>query len=370
LLSVAIKLLLRQIDRTAITILMVVPVVALLVSSNLVASGYLQQATGAVDLVRPSGTYLAYQAGSASPSTSSLSYATFVAVEHSSSVSSALPLLEFPTVVAQGRSSVNATVLATDMSAFIKARHSSVYGKVAAADGQADAGAILEKILGIKVGDNVTVRAFSGSQTLTIVGIFNSTDQSDTGLILPLSSAWSMWPQTSDRVSDIEFASTSATALSTISGGLTVIPEQGIDQIVVSFGSQTSSLLASWTDILLALTAVAAVAASFRIVSEVSQEYRIIRALGGGLWTARRLVLYELVLIALSASIIGACAGLVMTTMFATVLQALAGLPAFPGVDLPRFAETLGLAFILILGAGSLSLWSLPRKIAGSGESP
>ena len=255
-LSVAIKLLLRQIDRTAITILMVVPVVALLVSSNLVASGYLQQATAAVDLVRPSGTYLAYQAGSASPSASSLSYATFVAVEHSSSVSSALPLLEFPTVVAQGRSSVNATVLATDMSAFIKARHSSVYGKVAAADGQADAGAILEKILGIKVGDNVTVRAFSGSQTLTIVGIFNSTDQSDTGLILPLSSAWSMWPQTSDRVSDIEFASTSATALSTISGGLTVIPEQGIDQIVVSFGSQTSSLLASWTDILLALTAV------------------------------------------------------------------------------------------------------------------
>ena len=355
-LSVALKLLLRQVDRTAITILMVVPVVALLVSSNLVASGYLQQATAAVDLVRPSGTYLAYQAGSASPSTSSLSYASFVGVEGSSSVSSALPLLELPAVVAQGRSSVNATVLATDMSAFITARHSSVYGKVAAAGGQADAGAILEKVLGIRVGDNVTVHAFSGSQTLTIVGIFNSTDQSDTALILPLSSAWSMWPQTSDRISDIEFAGTSATALSMISEGLTIIPEQGIDQIAASFGGQTSSLLASWTYILLALTAVAAVAASFRIVSEVSQEYKTIRALGGGLWTARRLVLYELALTALAASVIGACAGLVMTMMFATVLQALVGLPAFPGVDLSRFAETLGLAFILILGSGSLSL--------------
>jgi ABC-type antimicrobial peptide transport system permease subunit len=373
----AVKLLLRQVDRTVITVLMVVPVVTLLVSSNLVASGYLQQATAVVDLVRPSETYLAYQAGSASPSSSSLSYDSFLSVKNSTSVTSALPLLLllFPTVVNQGRNATNTTIIGTDMSAFIKAHHSSVYGRVAAAAAsgdQADAGAILEKMLNIKVGDNVTVVSSAGTRTLTIVGILNSTDQSDTSLIIPLTSAWSIWPQTSNTISEIEFASAVPPAsLSSISSakGLIVIPEQGIDQIALSFGTQTTSLLTSWTYILLALAAAAAVAAAFRIVSEVSQEYMTIRALGGDLWTARRLVFQQLSLIALTASIVGACTGLVMTMMMATMLQALVGLPAFPGFNLARFAETVGLAFALVLGAGSLSLLSLPRKIGETGDS-
>ena len=169
-LSVALKLLLRQIERTAITILMLVPVVALLISSNMVASGYLQQASVSVDLVPASNLYLAYQQGSPTPSASSLGYDAFTRIQ-GSGASFAMPLLSFPSVVTDGARSANTSVLATNATAFVEARPSLVYGKVAETGSQADAGAIIAKILGIKVGDHVTVDAFSRTQTLTVVGI-------------------------------------------------------------------------------------------------------------------------------------------------------------------------------------------------------
>lgn len=366
-LSLAVKLLLRHIDRTAITVLMLVPVVALLISSNMVASGYLQQASGSVSLVQPSNAYLAYQPGSATPSTGSVSYDAFVRIEQSG-VSSALPLLSFPSVVSDGARSANASVLATNTTAFIKARASIVYGKVADSGSQADAGAIIAKVLDIKVGDVVTVDAFSRTQTLTVVGILNSTDQSDTGLILPLSSVWTLWPQTADRISYVEFVANDQNVASSISGNMTVIREQGIDQIALSFSNQTAGLLSTLTYVLLALSAAAAVAAASRVVTEVSQEYDTVRALGAELRAARSLVLYQLLVISAVSVLIGVSAGIVSTSILATLLKALDGLPLSPGID-PVKLFTIGTAsFLLILGAGSLSLAWLPRRIGETGE--
>jgi hypothetical protein len=183
---------------------MLVPVVALLISSSMVTSGYLQQATSSVELVAPSNAYVAYQAGSASPLSSSIGYDAFVRIQ-GSGVSSATPILSFPSVITVDANSTSVSILATNMSAFIVERQSVVYGKVAETGNQVDAGAIIAKILDIKVGDSVAVDAFSETRTLTVVGILNSTDQSDTGLILPLSSSWEFWPQTTNRISYVEF---------------------------------------------------------------------------------------------------------------------------------------------------------------------
>jgi ABC-type lipoprotein release transport system permease subunit len=369
LLSLAVKLLLRHIDRTAVTVLMLVPVVALLISSNMVASGYLQQAASSVSLVHPSDAYLAYQPGSATPSSSSVSYDSFVRIE-GSGVSSAVPLLILPSVVSDGVRSANASVLATNMTAFVEARNSIVYGRVADAGNQADAGAIIAKVLGIKVGDSLIVDALSRIQTLTVVGILNSTDQSDTGLILPLSSSWTLWPQTANKVSYVEFVATDQGAVSSISQNMTVISEQGIDQIAASFDSQTASLLTSWTYVLFALSAAAAVAAALRVVTEVSQEYDTVRALGARLSTARALAFYQLLVISGVSVLIGISAGIVSTSILATLLKALDNLPLSPNVDPVKLLTTGTASFLLILGAGSLSLAWLPRKIGETGEAP
>ncbi len=368
--SVAVKLLLRHSERTAVTVLMLVPVVALLVSSNMVTSGYVQQAAASVSLVQPSDAYLAYQPGSSSPSSSTMSYASFLSVE-ASNVTSALPLLSFPATLGEGASGFfNSSVLATNMTAFLAARHSIVRGKVAAASGgQADAGAILAQALHLKAGEKVTVEAFSQAQTLTIVGVLNSTDQSDTGLILPLASSWALWPQTADKVSYVEFESGDQGALSSISGSLTVMKEEGIDRIAKSFDSQSASLLSNWTYVILALSAAAAIAASSRVVTEVSQEYDTIRALGARLSTARALVFYELLLVSGASIILGISVGIVSTSVLGTLFKAIDGLPLFPSIDLVQLVTVGTTVFLLVLGAGSLSLVWLPRRIGEAGES-
>jgi ABC-type antimicrobial peptide transport system permease subunit len=369
LLSVAVKLLLRQSERTTISILMLVPVVALLVSSNMVTSGYLQQAAGSVSLVQPSSAYLAYQPGSVTPWSSSISYDAFVRIQQSGA-GAAVPLLSFPSVVSDGLKRANLSVLATNMTVFVAARNSLVFGNVAEAGSQADAGAIVAKALDIKVGDLLTVDAFSRTQTLTIVGILNSTDQSDTGLILPLSSSWTLWPQTADKISYVEFSSSDANVVSGISGNMTVIREQGIDQIARSFNTQTANLLTSWTYVLFALAAAAALAAASRVVTEVSQEYDTIRAIGARLSTARTVVLYELVLISGTSVLVGVAAGIVSTSILGTLLKAIDGVPLFPSINPVQLFTTGTVSFLLILGAGSISLAWLPRKIGWTGGSP
>ncbi|HUK75495.1 MAG TPA: ABC transporter permease [Nitrososphaerales archaeon] len=368
-LSIAIRLLLRHSERTAITVLMLVPVVALLVSSNMVTSGYLQQASASVSLVAPSDAYVAYQAGSASPSASSLSYDAFVRIQ-GSGVGSPTPVLSFPSTVAYGVNSTSSSVLATNMTAFIASRHPIVYGKVAATASQVDAGAITAKILGIKVGDLVTVEAFSQTKTLTVVGVLNSTDESDTGLILPLSSSWALWPQTAGKISYVEFVSPDAGAVSSLSGNMTVIREEGIEQIARSFDSQTSGLLTNWTYVLFALAAAAAIAAASRVVTEVSREYETVRAIGARLSTARALVFYELLIITGISVLVGVAAGIVSTSILGTLFKAIDGLPLAPSISPTQLAAVGTASFGIILGAGSVSLAWLPRKLGEAGESP
>jgi ABC-type lipoprotein release transport system permease subunit len=367
LLSIAVKLLLRHVERTAVTVLMLVPVVALLISSSMVTTGYVQQATAAVSLVQPSDAYLAYQEGSASPLSSSLAYDAFLGVA-GSGVTSATPILTIQSVVSEGGGSANSSVLATNMTAFIASRQSIVYGKVAEGLGEVDAGAIIAKILGIKPGDNVTVDALSQSRTLTVVGILNSTDQSDTDLILPLSTAWELWPQTADRISYVEFDTPDQGAISSFSGNMTVIREEGIDQIARSFDAQTSSLLSSWTYVLFALAAAASVAAASRVVTEVSQEFNTVRALGAKLSTARALVFYELLIISAVSVLIGVSMGVVSSSMLGTLFKAVDGLPLAPSISPVELATVGTASFLFILGAGSVSLAWLPKRIGRTGD--
>ena len=366
-LSVAVKLLLRHSERTAVTILMLVPVVALLISSNMVTSGYLQQASVSVSLVAPSDAYLAYQTGSTTPSSSSMNYDNFVRIQDSGA-SDAIPLLNFPSVVSKGANVVNSSVLATNMTTFVTARHSITFGNIAVTRSQVDAGAIIAKILDLKVGDLVTVDAFSQTQTLTVVGILNSTDQSDTGLMLPLSSSWVLWPQTSSRISYVEFVADDQRVVSSLSGNMTVIREEGIDQIARAFDSQTSNLLTNWTYVLFGLSAAAAIAAASRVVTEVSQEYETVRALGARLSTARALVFYELLIISGISVFIGVSAGLVSTSLLGTLFKAIDGLPLAPSISTDQLVTVATASFVLILGAGSISLAWLPRKIGETGE--
>ena len=146
--------------------------------------------------------------------------------------------------------------------------------------------------------------------------------------------------------------------------------EQGIDRIAASFNSQTANLLTSWTYVLFALSAAAAIAAASRVVTEVSKEYDTVRAIGARLSTARALVFYQLLVITGTAVLMGMSAGIVSTSILSTLLKAVDNLPLSPSVDPLRLFATGTASFLLILGAGSLSLLWLPRKIGQTGEAP
>jgi predicted lysophospholipase L1 biosynthesis ABC-type transport system permease subunit len=151
---------------------------------------------------------------------------------------------------------------------------------------------------------------------------------------------------------------------------MTVIREEGIDQIARSFNSQTASLLTNWTYVLFALSAAAAIAAASRVVTEASQEYNTIRALGTRLSTARALVFYELLIISGVSVLVGTSAGIVSSSILGTLFKAIDGLPLAPSINPVQLAIVGAASFLFILAAGSISLAWLPRKIIGTGEAP
>ncbi len=147
-----------------------------------------------------------------------------------------------------------------------------------------------------------------------------------------------------------------------------MVREEGIDQIARSFDDQTAGLLTNWTYVLFALSAAAAIAAASRVITEVSQEYNTVRAIGARISTARALVFYELVIIAGISVNIGIAAGIVSTSILGTVFKAMDGLPLAPSIIPVQLATVGAASFLLILGSGSIALAWLPRRISDTGE--
>ncbi len=339
--SLAFRLLLRKIDRTAITIMILVPVVAILVGSNLLIGAYATETQSVVGSLQPGGDYIAYGIPG------SLSYSTYLTINRSD-VSWAVPYLEIPAVTIGG---TNTSIVGTNINALIAAKHSQLLGKIATDEYQADAGAILSKLLVLSIGENVSVQTSSFSHTFKIVGIINSSGPTDAQLLIPLSSAWSIEPNENQSLSFVEFSTSHQIAPPQ---GVRITDATGLRQVAKTLGSDTVSLISTWTYVLLFLIAVVGVAASQRVLSGSAAEYEVLRIIGASLSQARRLLLYEFTLVAAASVIIGCSLGIAIVEVLLTFLQALFHTPVIVGISLVQLLILCGTSFVLIFLVGSL----------------
>lgn len=338
LLSVALKLLLRKIDRTAIMILILVPVVAMLVGSNVLIGAYSTEAQSVINSVNPGGVYVA---------NGPLNYSTFVMI-NKSHIEWAVPYLNVPATI---NGKTNTTILGTNISTLISVKHSQLIGRSATDAAQVDAGAILAGVLRLKIGDNLTIQAFSTNHTFEIVGILNSSDPTDTQLIMPLSVVWGSWPKTNDSLSYVEFRTAQGFPPP---DGITVSDASSLKLVASSFSSDIASLISTWTFVLLFLAAVVGIAASQRVISGTVLEYDVLRIIGAKLSTARKLIFYEFLIIAGVAVIIGASFGIVAVDVMLTFLSAFFHTPIFLSPNLGQLLLLCGSSFLLILFVGSI----------------
>lgn len=356
--SLAQRLLLRKIDRTVITIMMLVPIIALLIGSNLLITGYVHEVQNTINVTEPSKEYMIYNSSNIFPN--SMSYITYLQI-NASEVKEAIPYLQVNGVVLVDNRNYSTIITATNIQSFVLTRHPAVSGTLPTNISEIGVGAILSKLLGVKTGDQIGVTIFSQTRNFTITSVFNSTSKYDVMLLLPFSTMWKFWPVTSQSVSYIEFQASKIP--SGIPAGLTISGEATLGQVVSSFTTETRNLIQVWVYILLGLSAIVAVGASFRTTNGTVLEYRILRTIGAKIYEARRLIVYEHLAVSGVSTVVGVTAGVVATEVISTFLSSTFGLPLIPAIDIVQIS-LLGIAsFALIFLSGIVSIYRISRSI-------
>ena len=358
--SLAQRLLLRKIDRTTITIMMLVPIIALLIGSNLLVTGYVHGTQATLSISPQSNEYMVYNSSNIFPN--SMSYNTFLQI-NTSRVSQAAPYLQVSGALLTGNTNYTVSIAATNLQLFVHTKHPNILGSLPSKENEIAIGSILSKLLGIKTGNQIRVTISSETQNFSITSVINSTSKYDAMLLLPLSTMWTDWPMTDQRVSFIVFQSSAIPT--NLSQGLTVTNEASLNQVVSSFTRETTNLIQIWVYLLLGLSAIAAVAASFRTISGTAFEYRILRTIGAGISTARRLLVYEHFIVSGISSIFGVAAGIVMTEVISTFLNSMFSIGIVPEVNLTEIGSLGAASFALIMLTGLISIYRVPRSIQG-----
>ena len=237
---------------------MLVPIIALLVGSNLLITGYVHGTQATLSISQPSNEYMVYNSSNIFPN--SMSYNTFLQI-NTSRVSQASPYLQVSGDLLTGNTNYTVSIAATNLQQFVHTKHPNILGSLPSKENEIAIGSILSKLLGIKTGNQIRVSISSETQNFSITSVINSTSKYDAMLLLPLSTMWSDWPMTDQRVSFIVFQSSAIPT--NLPEGLTVTNEASLNQVVSSFTRETTNLIQIWVYLLLGLSAIAAVAASF-----------------------------------------------------------------------------------------------------------
>lgn len=338
--------------------MMLVPIIALLIGSNLLVTGYVHETQKTIEISQPITQYMIYNSSNIFPN--SMSYNNFLQI-NTSGVKEAIPYLEVNGVAFVGNMNYSVSIIATDIQSFVQTSHPQVSGSLPSKEGQIAIGAILSKLLGLKTENQIKVTIFSQTRDFSITSILNSSSKYDVALLLPLSTIWNEWPVTDQKISYVEIQS--SVIPGNIPTSLTIMKEPSLNQVVTSFAAETTNLIQIWVYILLGLSAIVAVAVSYRTISVTKFEYGILRTIGARVSTARILLVFEHLMVSIISIIIGVAAGIVLTQVISTVLNSTFGMTILPAVNLTQIGLLGVSAFALIFLSGLLSIYYLPKLV-------
>jgi ABC-type lipoprotein release transport system permease subunit len=247
-----------------------------------------------------------------------------------------------------------------DVEAYLNKNSAAINGSTPKNTDDANIGVILSNLANIQKNDYVTITINGQSTQLKISGVIRTQTQSDSHLIVPLTTLQSITSQNS-TVSYIEFAvKDTAKSIQTISNLTSILPSNVqilSTQQVVSFASNINDQTVTFIDVWSVAIYVVVIAASYvtasRLINESEYDIYTLRTLGATKRSTINLVVTYVLVIGLLGSLLGLSVGIVGTQVASTAARwALGNTQLAPFINVTEALKILCFAIICAVAGG------------------
>jgi len=323
--SLTFKMLFRK-KGTASAIIAIALLIALLASINSLLNNINAETTVLSALSSTGQTYIITSTNSTSLSDSHIDANLINQIRNNSNVNYATSqqLTQATLTTKSGNYTIN--ILAVDnVQAYLNNRRASINGSISQKPSETDVGIILSQLASINKNDSVQITVNNQRAQLKVVGITQTTQQSDTQLIMPLATLQNLTQQNS-TVSFIEFSlknpDTNNKSIKNITqilpNDVKVTKIQQITQFAQSINNQTTNFINVWSIAIYAVVIAASYVMATRLVNEAKYELYTLRTLGTKKKATISLIITHALIIAFIGTIIGLAVGIVGTQVAAT----------------------------------------------------
>jgi ABC-type lipoprotein release transport system permease subunit len=219
-----------------------------------------------------------------------------------------------------------------DIQAFISNRQAQVNGLTSQNNAEADIGVVLSQLASIHINDTLNLTINNKITQLKAIGIIQANQQSDTELIMPLTTLQTLTGK-NDVISFIEFTlkdsnvggKAIANIIQSLPGGTKIIELHQISEFAQGINSQTIVFINIWSIAIYTVVVAASYIVASRLTTEAEYDLYMLRTLGARKKATISLVIIHTLTIAFIGLILGISIGIVGTQMAATGLRWLWG---------------------------------------------
>lgn len=230
-----------------------------------------------------------------------------------------------------------------DVGSFLRIKGAHVSGSLPKGEREALAGEILARILGVEVGENVTLRVNDGEVECRIVGVVSSRSELDAELIASPSLIGKLL-KNGGKISFVEFSlkdGVDKDALlkeirNLLSNGGKIVKAQALIEFVENVNGQTLGYLSIWSTAIYAIVVFTSYLLAIKLVTESSYEIELLMALGVSKKQILAYIATYVLIVALISSILGISLGLVGTQVTSTTLRLVAEIDLSPFISVDQ----------------------------------
>jgi ABC-type lipoprotein release transport system permease subunit len=323
------RLVLRMLFRkkgTASAILAIALLIALIASVNLLLNNITAQTRTLSQLASTSETYLIVSKNATALSDSQIDSAIINQIRSNADIDYAVSqqITKATLTTALGNYSVNVRGV-YNLQAFLKNNQAYLNGSISQNQSETNIGIILSKLAAINLNDTLTLIINEQPVQLKVAGIIQTTTQSDSELIMPLSTLQAL-TQKNATISYIEFslkdqnkaAQTLNNITQTLPPNTKVMQTQQLVAFAQDINNQTIAFINLWSTAIYVVVIAASYIMAARLVNEAEYELCMLRNLGAKKKVTLSLILIHTLIIAFVGSVIGIAVGIVGTQMAAT----------------------------------------------------
>jgi len=336
---------------TASTILAIALLIALITSVNALVNNINSQTTALSSLAGIGNTFLVVDKNSTSTADSILNPNIASLFGNNSDLKYYLPQKQLQATLTTPTGNYTVSLLGVEgVKAFFNARNTHVNGSIAINESQANVGAILSNLASLNVNDSASVTVNGRSLTVTVTGVTQTETQSDSELIVPLSTA--VYLSGDDSISFIEFAVKDSNRQTAVVNSLAavlpsdaqIVKVQQVSTFAQDVTGQITSFLNVWSIAIYVVVAAASYIVAARLITEAKYELAMFRTLGAKRHHTVALILVNTVATAFVGSVLGLAIGIAGAQAAATAVRWVWG-----NFQLAPFLETEQALQILLL---------------------